>query len=582
MFAALLILGTLFVLAMTIAEGEWDSWPPRDYFLQRLVAGIPEIMDSFHPKTGRFGTEPWICNDQNVLFPLAAAWSSNDGDNPYYHDDEILNAIARGGEALVEAQDENGAWVFRKKDGSTWGQVMQPWTYSRWIRAYYLAGDALPEKSREIWEEGFMRGYSTLRKESDNPHVHNMAGHNQMGLYIAGICFDNDDWKQAATGYLRRLADAQQMPGYWSEHYGPVVSYNRTYIDLLGVYYSFSHDDEILCALERAADFHRKILFPDGSYTAAIDERNPYRDSVEIGNVGFSWTPHGRGYLLKQLKRHLQTDAPEPDADYAAHMLLHSGEGEIEPLPDAPDSDTRYIQTVSAVIKRHRPWQWVFSGYACEPALRRWVQDRQNLVDIYHDDLGLVAGGGNTKLQPFWSTFTVGDTSLLKHWEGDTDPDFNPDIELQWTPKVAIIKDYQRRTKLSMKYGDTAGQTGHGNYTVIAEANVDGTLSLIYRAPAGEGAEAHLPLLQRGDTIETADGRQVKLDNTEIRIEDLGGSFIYEGLMVEVPKGAYIMWPAIPHDPYKKDGSAGLDRARPVICMPFDDAEEYRLTLSRP
>ncbi|MFO7948289.1 MAG: hypothetical protein R6V19_15915 [Armatimonadota bacterium] len=581
MLCTFVLAGALFILAMFATEDDWASWPPRDYLLQRLVAGIPEMMDSFHPDTGRFGTKPWICNDQNVIYPLAAAWSIEDDENPYYHDDELLNAIAKGGEALVEAQDEDGAWVFRKKDGSTWGQVMQPWTYSRWIRAFYLTGDALPEESRRIWEEGFMRGYTTLREHSDSPHVHNMSGHNQMGLYIAGICFDNEDWKQAAAGFLRRLADAQHMPGYWSEHYGPVVSYNRTYIDLLGVYYSFSRDDEILYALERAADFHRKILFPDGSYTAAIDERNPYRGAVEIGNVGFSWTPHGRGYLLKQLKRRLEANQDEPDADYAAHMLLHSGEGDMVPLEDPPASDTHYIRTVSAVVKRQEPWQWVFSGYACEPALRRWVQDRQNLVDVYHDDLGLVAGGGSTKLQPYWSTFTVGDTGLLRHTPGDTDPDFDPDIDLQWTPKWAILKDYDKRTKLSMKYTETGGQIGYGDFNVTAEAGDDGTVTLIYQAPAGQQVEAHLPLLLRGDTIKTGSGEQVTLGEEGLRLEDLGGSFVYEGLKVEVPEGAYIMWPAVPHDPYKKDGSAGLDRARPVLCMPFDDVGEYRITLSR-
>ncbi len=580
MLAILALTAVLAVLIVSLAGSEFTSWPPRGYLLERLLAGIPEIMESFHPETGRFGTDPWICNDQNVLFPLAAAWAIDNDANPYFHDDEVLNAIARGGEALVEDQDDDGAWIFRKKDNSTWGQVMQPWTYSRWIRAFYLAGDALPAASKATWTEGLIRGYTTLRAQSDHPHVHNMTGHNQMGLYIAGICFANDDWKAAATRALRRMADAQEMGGYWSEHFGPVVSYNRVYVDLLGIYYSFSRDDVVLEALERAVDFHSDILLPDGSSTPSVDERNAYSGAIDIGNVGFSWTPRGRGYLLRQLRRRIEAGQPEPEADYAAHMLLHSGEGPEAPIEHAPDRETIYLQTTSAVIKRVKPWQWAFTGYACAPSTSRWVQDRQNLIDIYHDDIGLVAGGGNTKLQPFWSTFTVGDTGLLRHQAGDTDPDFLPDIALQWWPDVAILKDYETSTKMRLKYGGTGAQSGHGNLTAIAEANDDGTLSLVYQAPAGEQVEAHLPLLRRSDTIETGSGETVTLGDEPIRVEDLGGWVTYAGLRIDVPSGACLIWPAVPHDPYKKDGSAEPGSARPVLCMPFDDTDEYRLTLS--
>ena len=70
------------------------------------------------------------------------------------------------------------------------------------------------------------------------------------------------------------------------------------------------------------------------------------------------------------------------------------------------------------------------------------------------------------------------------------------------------------------------------------------------------------------------------LGEEPVRIQDLGGSLTYAGLRIDIPEGAYVIWPTFPHDPYKKDGSAGLDRARPVLCMPFEDVEEYRLTFS--
>ena len=105
-----------------MAQDDWDNWPPYNYLLKSLVGAVPKYLQDYHPQTGRFGTEPWICLDQNLIFPLAAAWAIEDENNPWYHDQKVLQAIAGAGEALLRAQDKDGKWTFRKKDGSTWGR----------------------------------------------------------------------------------------------------------------------------------------------------------------------------------------------------------------------------------------------------------------------------------------------------------------------------------------------------------------------------------------------------------------------------------------------------------------------------
>ncbi|MCK5802082.1 MAG: hypothetical protein KAI66_04585, partial [Lentisphaeria bacterium] len=177
-------------LAGTIACGaeERASWVSREYLLKSLASGVEKILKQYHLETGRFGREPWICSDQNALFPLAAAWSIDDPANPWYHSDEVLAAIAKGGEALVDDQDKDGKWTFRKKDNSTWGQIHMPWTYSRWIRAYFLVREALPPASRETWERGLRLGYTNIRRYADGG-THNIPTHHAMGLFIAGQCF---------------------------------------------------------------------------------------------------------------------------------------------------------------------------------------------------------------------------------------------------------------------------------------------------------------------------------------------------------------------------------------------------------
>ena len=68
--------------SMALAEDVWDSWPPRDYLLRSLVAAVPKLLAKYHPETGKFGTEPWVYQDQMPIYPLSAAWSIDDVNSP--------------------------------------------------------------------------------------------------------------------------------------------------------------------------------------------------------------------------------------------------------------------------------------------------------------------------------------------------------------------------------------------------------------------------------------------------------------------------------------------------------------------
>jgi hypothetical protein len=557
-----------------VAQEPWQSWPPRDYLLKSLTDAVPGYLESYHPETGKFGTEPWICRDQQLIFPLAAAWAIEDENNSWHHSDEVLAVIAKGGEVLVNEMDTEGKWIFRKKDNSTWGQIHMPWTYSRWIRAYHLVGDALPEASRKKWEEGLLLGFSGIRNYMDG-NVHNIPTHHAMALYIAGVCFDNEDWRSAATAFMAKAVGEQDPVGFWSEHFGPVVGYNAVYVDAMGIYYHFSKDPVVLDALRRSATFHSSVLWPDGSPVSCIDERQIYHKGVSAGNVGFSWTPEGRGYLLNQVWDYSEQGTKSVSADYAAAMLLYGSSGDaVTPAADQ-DEGMGVLGDNNALIRRHRPWAYAFSGYACAPSGSRWIQDRQNLIDVYHDALGLVIGGGNTKMQPYWSTFTVGDPALLKHMAGEESPNFTPDIDLQWTPDGAAITTEGGVDRLELTYGEIQCE-------VTVQPNADGSLTLTYAAPEGQRVEGHVPFLMRAEEIRPAAGDPIALTDEEsiFGAEALGGYVDYGGLRVTIPEGASLRWPAMQHNPYKKDGSSSLSSAKLVLVLPFGQAEEYAVTLS--
>jgi hypothetical protein len=95
---------------------------------------------------------------------------------------------------------------------------------------------------------------------------------------------------------------------------------------------------------------------------------------------------------------------------------------------------------------------------------------------------------------------------------------------------------------------------------------------------------AHLTLLpQLGQTVETAGGQKAVLAAETIAFEgaQLGTWLHYAGCRFAVPPGASLRWPAVPHNPYRKDGRADPAEGRLVIGVPFDrDHLRQQVTLT--
>jgi len=553
---------------------------PRAACLEALVAGVKPILDCQDTRTGRFGTKPWIATDQNRLLPLAAAWAIADPKNPWHHDRRLLNAIMLGGDALVDDQDPNGMWTFRKKDGSTWGQIAQPWTYTRWIRAFALIRDAMPAKRRAKWEKGLRLGYENITKR-ELRRVHNIPCHHAMGLACAAQVFGRDDWRRQAKAFMKKVIAEQHADGWWSEHVGPVVRYNFVYSESLGCYYALTGDKAVLPALRRAAAFHARMVYPDGSLVETTDERNPYHPGqIHLGNVGLSMTPQGRGFLARQLRLTLAAGRPI-NPDWAAQMLLYGKTGPATPTPADRDDDVWTPGDDRIVVLRRKPWFIVASAYTAPVPTSRWIQDRQNFVSVFHDKVGLIVGGGNTKMQPYWSTFTVGDRSLLKHRRGDASPRFVPPKGLLHTPSRATAalvkrKDVVAGVRVALTYGKERG--------VVEVFPLDGkSVRVTYGCtPKGSApVHGHVTLIPHvGRVIRLNDGDSRKLDGTALDGVAVG-RLEHAGWRLALPYGSRLHWPMKAHNPYRKTGHSTLTEARLVVGLPFSKAAtRYDLTLS--
>lgn len=538
----------------------------EDEIVPVLVRRVPEILESYDPETGHFGHGIWLCTDQNHIYPLAVAYAYEAPGNTYYKDKELLKVIMKAGDALIDDMDEMGRWEFRKKDGSTWGMTLMPWIYSRWIRAFGLIKDDMPPDRREHWIKALTLGYTSI-SQSALGRIHNIPTHHAMGLYVAGKALDRPEWCEQASDFMMKVVDKQAEGGYWSEHSGPVVSYNFVYVDALGTYYALSKDQRVLPALEKSSRFHRYFVYPNGDRVATVDERNPYHAGVAIGNVGFTFSPEGRSYLKQQWSLYGMNRLP---ADLIASLLLYGEEG---PVAEPPLPGTEHLDVLSeggedkAAILRHGPWFACLSAYTAPILESRWVQDRQNFVSIFHEKTGLILGGGNTKLQPAWSSFTVGDVDLLKHNAGDTDPDFMPKGELYHVPSEAVLVR-EPEVGLNLRYGpeECRIRVKPGDSRTL-EYQIEATMS------SNLPVSAHLTLIPHlKETLETGGGEKVTLGESPLNFtsQQVGGKLTHAGYTLHLPENTTLHWPALPHNPYRKDGSATAAEGRIELRIPFD------------
>jgi hypothetical protein len=434
----------------------------------------------------------------------------------------------------------------------------------------------MPPDRRGAWEKALTLGYTGIAA-SQLRSVHNIPAHHAMGLYLAGRVMNRPEWCEQAAKFFSKVIVAQAEGGYWSENYGPVVGYNFVYLDALGTYHALSGDRRVLDPLQTGAAFHYRFRYPDGSRIETIDERNPYHNGLDLGNVGFTFSEVGRAYLMQQWSRHGWDNLP---ADLIASLLLYGSEGPLPPSSPDRSRETFVLNEAGrdlAATIRHGPWFVCLSAYATAIPKNRWIQDRQNFVSIYHDKAALILGGGNTKLQPAWSNFTVGDMTLLRHEKADRNPDFMPKGELYHVPSaVSLIRSPD--FGLDLTYGPQ-------DCSIRIVPVDDNTLNYVLesKAPSRLAVAAHLTLIPKlGRKLESAAGRTVVLDGTHIdwNPEQVAGALTHAGCRLRLPPCASVHWPALPHNPYRRDGSATPAEGRIEIRIPLDAQHQtYTVTI---
>ena len=570
----------------------------RAHLLRALEAKLDPVLAQSRP-TGQFGTDPWIVRDQDVILTLTLLYQCKGG--PHFHDPKLLAHIAAGGRYLRARQDAKGMWPFDKKDHSNWGQIYMPWTYLRWMITYELIGDELAPADRAIWAEGLQLGFSgiaatelssrsniypgpltghpPLKPGEVIPWIHNIPCHHATGLFLAGRLFHRPEWQQQARDYMQLVIAAQSPHGWWTEHSGPVVLYNRVYLEALGVYHALSGDNAVLPALERGNRFHLNYTYPNGEAIETVDERNPYSPikvahgphgeprylPSHIGiHPGLYFTDSGRALLAQQWPIVAERDPAELDSAEFLYLFLPTTDDALN-YTSAPAC--RFRMGANSLIAREDPWLLSLSAYCCPRTPNRFIQDRQNLVSIYHRDAGLILGGGNTKLQPLWSTLTVGDTSLLTPIGAKRDTNLAPDVPLAYTPDhCAIAEPAANRWTQRIT---SAGAIAELTFEIVSATALRLGVTLAQAAPDARPAAVHLTFIPYPESpVLFSDDSRAAI--TAAPWEKSGVTRLsHHNWQLALPASAQIKWPVLPHNPYTSDGHADFTEGRLVVTLPL-------------
>jgi hypothetical protein len=206
---------------------------------------------------------------------------------------------------------------------------------------------------------------------------------------------------------------------------------------------------------------------------------------------------------------------------------------------------------VPAGIRRTGPWTVCLSGLIDTPIDSQFTLDRQGHLSIYHQNLGLIITGANSRNQPELATF------------------------LEKTKDRVTTIPLSSRLRMS----DDRDRLGLGYHTFFAEAEVPAPRDerLTFRFAITETGRGRLQdvklnlqlCLKAGETLETARTKLVLGEKRiELTPEQIGGWIRHRGWTLHVDPTARLIWPILPFNPYRNGPETDLRYAIGVLTVP--------------
>jgi hypothetical protein len=540
-------------------EAAVPGMPGRYYSL--MAAGIAPVEARLAagplPDLATLEAEPGCRHFPSCILVAAVLYRQPDAANPR-HGDPRLRWLAEAVGDFLASESEEGR--FQPRLDSHRDAYM-------WLEAFRLLQPELGPDRRARWRREIEKQVAPLAEATaerqdfpryQSPFISTSPNHYALWastVHLAGRVFGNQEWERLGARVLHRFAaEEQAADGYWGEHSsaGPTTGYD--YLTLTGValYWEHSQDPAALEALRRSTLFHQYYTFPDGTPVDVINDRNRYWGVSAWGHFGFSHFPEGRRYAEFLTGFFKEGAVSLEDLGRLAQNALYFHEGAAAPIPRDLD-DYAHQMTIPAGIRKRGPWVVCLSGLiGTQAEANQFYLDRQGSLSVFHERLGLIVTGANSKRQPELATFSGKIGGQAFH-----------------LPLSSHLRMSEERDRLGVAYPKFFSEL-----TVSASSSSRLQIQFSITGVGQPPEEARLTLqlcLKNGETLETAAGERFVLgaEPLDLGPEALGKWIVHGGWRLRVDPTARLAWPVYPYNPYRNGPETSLERAVGTLSVPL-------------
>lgn len=540
MYIFRLVCGLVALAVLPVSAGSAEL--PAHYF--KLMQAELEGLDQTKANPG-------------AMFAAAVLYTKKHPANPACGERTLLDLALALGDRMADVAERDKAE--NKQD--------YEWEIHFWLDTLRLLDKDLGAERRARWSREldkigrWFAGQVEARQDFpryQGPYIRTSTNHLALfasTVYLAGRVLPRPEWEALGARVLHRLAaEEQTADGYWGEFtdHGPATGYNYLTMTCVALYWEHSHDQAALEALRRATTFHKYFTWPDGTPVETINGRNRHWAVSPWGHFGFSHWPDGRGYaeFLASFFGVREERLGSKSIGRIAQSALYYHEGMADKTPQQRPTFVHAMQ-VPAGIRKHGPWTVCLSGLIDTPIDSQFTLDRQGHLSIFHDKVGLLITGANSRQQPELATFVERTKSRL-----------------------TTIPLSSR-----LRLDDTRARLGLGYHTFFAELEVPvpNEERLPFRfhiVETGRGRLQDVKLnlqlcLKSGATLETAKSKFVLADKRiDLDAAELGGWISHCGWKLTIPATAQFVWPVLPFNPYKNGPETEMRHAVGVLTVP--------------
>jgi hypothetical protein len=506
-------------------------------------------------------------SNPGALLAATVLYAKKHPANPSFGDKTKLALALKLGDLLADEAEKDKAE----------NKQHYEWEIHFWLDALRLLDKDLGAERRARWQREIEKigrwfaGEVAARIDFpryQGPYIRTSTNHLAIfasTVYLAGRVLPSKEWETLGARAMHRLAAQEQTAdGYWGEFTdrGPTTGYNYLTMNCVALYWEHSHDPAALEALRRATTFHKHFTWPDGTPVETINGRNRHWGVSPWGQFGFSHWADGRGYAeFLAGFFHPSPPAPLPGGEgrtglgsktigRLAQNALYYHEGPTEKTPQHV-SGWFHQMKVPAGIRKTGPWTVCLSGLIDTPIDSQFTLDRQGHLSIFHDKVGLIITGANSRGQPELATF------LEKSKE-----------RITTIPLSSRLRMHDDRDRLGLGY-----------HTFFAELEVPPPSQerLPFRFAITETGRGRLQdvklnlqlCLKAGETLTTATSKIVLgQDRVELGPAQIGGVLRHRGWALRVDPNARLVWPILPFNPYKNAPETDMRHAVGVLTVP--------------